>query len=799
MRNCSTSDRCNGNLADEKRSENSSPNSRQHNLAGIRTRISGNNAKLLKDREARRLNEPRKIRNKCEAPMYRDVVHKTLGSSRSANADTNPGKQAGMNCDYQGSRHNEELGKRHVRNIPKQGVLSRTSSDSQLGYLAGWDAKVHNDQAQNLEGSKNPHPQDSEERDGPFDIVLGQPKNSPTSRQALSKTSAIPTSSRSTSVAPSTDSNSTGELQRKERIGAESGSVTTPENEAGVTSAVPKPHERNVRQSADTTNMVSPISSQEKLPYIRSGTDSYASSNINQVNPVQNEDSARSPLPREALRSSKRHEGDINFRSPPSPSSLRHTAAGYPSCSNCGKKLLASTSRVQNPLCAHCKAAKQSRTGRHSPTVPETPQISVDQISPEDEELTIQPANPLPAADLFVSKSTASPAVSSKRQIPAPSYDSLFHKNKKPRVSNKPVPVNYTPFRKARATDGHPINELLRPSTPLGTSPDSPGQSSRTGDEPSPQRGKLLELDSIVRKERLQSEALREELRKTKSEYSAIQKTDRLNFDIKLQQQKQKHENDIELASVINEEERAQSKRELESEQEARKKAEERAEKLEQEKLSVKELFESLTAKSPSRCDTDDEQHVLQSQIEQMKAEGVQFEEDSDSDSCDTQPIDVTKQGIGPTSCRQQSCSGLTEIFPGYFSTHFDREAKLAEIAARPRRKKTFKRVLPLWHSGRECAPPQQAFDVLDETILSFTTLRRKANRGGPGTDDAEEDIAEDFGTWSEFIGMPKTLVPTLTKEKELAFRDAIRDANGRLPRAREIFKVHDKNAARLV
>lgn len=730
------------------------------------------------------------IRTPGEVPVPRKPLRNLSGMHRpsDADADADLDDESGMNHYSPRRRPDQEVNEPPAQDSANAKARGLESTKGHLEYFTGWGARGHNDQAQNVGGSKAANLDDIEGMNDSPDIVMAQPRNAKGPRPVRSTTKTI-LSSRSVSTAPSTASNTSGDFQRKEQIDAESGTATTPEEEAGTRLTVPISDKQSYQNPKNATE-IDVLESSRKRPYdeympLDTGRPGLQSHEIStQSWPAD----SRPPFPGNSIQ-------EPAFDRPLSPSNQRHGAAAYSQCSQCGKKILASISKTQNPLCTNCKAPKQPNSSNRSMVVPETPQPVV-----HARETTLQDSLRLNAKSPSLTTQNVSPSGPTKRQMPAPSQNNLFHRSKKPRLSNFPAPINYAPMRKAREPEV-PLGHGSRSSTPpdkLLVSPDH--QRNHITIDQSPPQAKILELESTVAMEKTRPKALREELGKMKKKHSAAQKSYRQSVDTELQQQREQPRTEIERANAL-ERDLARLRRDLALEQEISATANARADKSEQEKLLLKTQLNALKEKGASPCETNGRQVSMDDHIEQMKAEGVQFEEDSDSESGCPQNVDVSRRENREISCQYQRCSSrLTQFSPGYFLSSFDREAKISEIAARPRRKKTFKRVLPLRHSGRENTPTQRAFEVRDEAKLKFTSTHCEANRKDSGVDymEEEEELVEDYGTWSEFVGIPKVFVPTLTTEKELAFRDGLRDANGRLPRAREVFKVHDKNAARL-
>ncbi|EKG21441.1 hypothetical protein MPH_01239 [Macrophomina phaseolina MS6] len=157
----------------------------------------------------------------------------------------------------------------------------------------------------------------------------------------------------------------------------------------------------------------------------------------------------------------------------------------------------------------------------------------------------------------------------------------------------------------------------------------------------------------------------------------------------------------------------------------------------------------------------------------------------------------------------------------------WDREAKIAEIKARPSRKARFTnnltyarlerpshtffkevdRPLPKAYKAPPSSRPGSGYSDHAVTDLTTRSNGRRASLSNPdmdmqdapytqssttnGTSSSQFDPnkPEMFDTVEELLNLPSNLVPTLY-EGRLAFRDGTVGANGRLPRAKKVFKV---------
>ena len=202
-----------------------------------------------------------------------------------------------------------------------------------------------------------------------------------------------------------------------------------------------------------------------------------------------------------------------------------------------------------------------------------------------------------------------------------------------------------------------------------------------------------------------------------------------------------------------------------------------------------------------------------ESAIAELKACGVTFEDDPESDTDDAFKVTALKvqpvRRFRPFSCLTQGCNNTTESESDHYvpSKPDDREAKRKEIAARPTRKQTFGKTLPRWHKGIENEICNHRFQIVNEPklVLASSRYRRGATdeRGRDiamdSTKEIEHEATEILGTWSDFIGLPRNLSTVLTQEKDLGYRDGAEMSKaGRRSRAKEIFRVRAKNDARV-
>ncbi|KAF7507129.1 hypothetical protein GJ744_010942 [Endocarpon pusillum] len=185
--------------------------------------------------------------------------------------------------------------------------------------------------------------------------------------------------------------------------------------------------------------------------------------------------------------------------------------------------------------------------------------------------------------------------------------------------------------------------------------------------------------------------------------------------------------------------------------------------------------------------------------LEKLKNRGVIFEDDSSSDSEVGIPPPTTKSAPrDPLWRRPQSSSDLFMIAPDLNGNHHstDPTRRRREIAARPFRKE---RRLNISYLRQERGDNiHEEVDRICPSRMVKVSSTLASNLPDPLEKNAERTGSEQRTqvemTFSDFIGVPASPMALLTKDKQLAFRDGTRDANGSLPRAREKFIVTNRN-----
>jgi hypothetical protein len=167
-----------------------------------------------------------------------------------------------------------------------------------------------------------------------------------------------------------------------------------------------------------------------------------------------------------------------------------------------------------------------------------------------------------------------------------------------------------------------------------------------------------------------------------------------------------------------------------------------------------------------------------------MKARGILFESDSDSDDGpEVPPPTPFKPPKDPLWRPLKSSRDLFEVAPQYQQENlfFDLEAKRREIASRPSRKQTFGKLLALCDRERGTAnvhrdvhrglPPKMVRTRVVDTTEDMDPFREFAP-----TKEVEMSL-------EEFLGVPENALLCTTTTGQLAYRDAVLDQWGKLRR----------------
>ena len=171
--------------------------------------------------------------------------------------------------------------------------------------------------------------------------------------------------------------------------------------------------------------------------------------------------------------------------------------------------------------------------------------------------------------------------------------------------------------------------------------------------------------------------------------------------------------------------------------------------------------------------------------LRDMKARGIVFESDDDSDDGpEVPPPTPFKPPNDPLWHPPKSSRDLFEVAPQYRQENgfVDLEAKKKEIAARPSRKQTFGRVLALSDRERGTLNVHREVDRGLPSRMVRTRVVDPSADMDPFTKEAEQTKEVEV-TFEEFLGVPENAVLCLTTTQQLAYRDGALDRWGKLPR----------------
>jgi len=141
---------------------------------------------------------------------------------------------------------------------------------------------------------------------------------------------------------------------------------------------------------------------------------------------------------------------------------------------------------------------------------------------------------------------------------------------------------------------------------------------------------------------------------------------------------------------------------------------------------------------------------------------------------------------------RERLAPSLYDEWPEYRQHASDEHDKLAEIQKRPRKKQLF---------GRLASHTQMRFagNSVTQPVMPTTFSPEKRSRArmiDPRPDDPypwensdNDPTRKEYKCLEEFFDFPDNMIPIIS-EGQLAYRDGTRTDDGRLPRAREIFKL---------
>ena len=144
---------------------------------------------------------------------------------------------------------------------------------------------------------------------------------------------------------------------------------------------------------------------------------------------------------------------------------------------------------------------------------------------------------------------------------------------------------------------------------------------------------------------------------------------------------------------------------------------------------------------------------------------------------------------INNLSSRNLSVTSFYDEWPEYREENmFDAQAKLAEIIKRPTRKQMFGK--PAFCSRLRVRDPAMEVPVVPVTASpeKRTKMLIDPNNPYPWEDSDVDPVLEEYQSLDEFFDFPANMIPIIS-EGQLAYRDGTRNDDGRLPRAREVFK----------
>lgn len=145
-------------------------------------------------------------------------------------------------------------------------------------------------------------------------------------------------------------------------------------------------------------------------------------------------------------------------------------------------------------------------------------------------------------------------------------------------------------------------------------------------------------------------------------------------------------------------------------------------------------------------------------------------------------------EGISKLPSRDHLVTSFYNEWPEYCEDNmFDDQAKMAEIIKRPTRKQMFGK--PALCSRLRVRGPSVAVPAIPVNVSPEKRARLLIDPDNPYP--WEKDVGatlEDFASLDEFFDFPANMIPIIS-EGQLAYRDGTRTDDGRLPRAREVFK----------
>lgn len=140
---------------------------------------------------------------------------------------------------------------------------------------------------------------------------------------------------------------------------------------------------------------------------------------------------------------------------------------------------------------------------------------------------------------------------------------------------------------------------------------------------------------------------------------------------------------------------------------------------------------------------------------------------------------------------REHLATSLYDEWPEYRPQAFDEHEKLAEIRERPKKKKLFGRPAARVYARSQTEPFDQAitpYNASPEKRSRTTMVDPTPDEPYPWENPDIDPTRKEYKSLEEFFDFPDNMIPIIS-EGQLAYRDGTRTDDGRLPRAREIYK----------
>ena len=141
---------------------------------------------------------------------------------------------------------------------------------------------------------------------------------------------------------------------------------------------------------------------------------------------------------------------------------------------------------------------------------------------------------------------------------------------------------------------------------------------------------------------------------------------------------------------------------------------------------------------------------------------------------------------------REQLATSLYKEWPEFCQHASDEYDKLAEIQMRPKKKKLFGKLGPHTQTqfGKDpVAQPVIPFNFLPEKRSRTRMVDPRPDEPYPWENSDNDPTLKEYTFLEQLFDFPNNMIP-IVSEGQLAYRDGTRTDDGRLPRAREIFKL---------